>query len=71
MHEESQHYNLERETSRGRIGVDAVSNRGETDQEGEEGIETQLQRLPHLDKWFVDIGNPSPALWENYSCLSS
>ena len=36
-----------------------------------EGIETQLQRLPHLDKWFVDIGNPSPALWENYSCLSS
>jgi transposase len=36
-----------------------------------EGIETQLQRLPHLDEWFVDIGNPSPALWENYSCLSS
>jgi len=20
------------------------------------------QRLPHLDKWFVDIGYPSPAI---------
>jgi hypothetical protein len=35
------------------------------------GIETQLQRLPHLNKWFVDIGDPSPVLWEHYSCLSS
>ena len=25
-------------------------------------VETQLQRLPHLDKWFVDIVNPSPAI---------
>jgi len=25
-----------------------------------QGIETQLQRLPHLDKWFVDIVCPSP-----------
>ncbi len=23
-------------------------------------VETQLQRLPHLDKWFVDIVYPSP-----------
>ena len=23
-------------------------------------VETQLQRLPHLDKWFVDIVSPSP-----------
>jgi transposase len=27
-----------------------------------DALETQLQRLPHLDKWFVDIGYPSPAL---------
>ena len=25
-------------------------------------VETQLQRLPHLDKWFVDIRYPSPAI---------
>ena len=25
-------------------------------------VETQLQRLPPLDKWFVDIGYPSPAI---------
>ena len=25
-------------------------------------LETQLQRLPHLGKWFVDIGDPSPAI---------
>ena len=25
-------------------------------------VETQLQRLPHLDKWFVDIVYPSPAI---------
>jgi transposase len=25
-------------------------------------VETQLQRLPHLDKWFVDIVSPSPAV---------
>ncbi len=30
--------------------------------EAMEGIETQLQRLPYLDKWFVDIGYPSPAI---------
>jgi len=25
-------------------------------------VETQLQRLPHLDKWFVDIVSPSPSV---------
>jgi hypothetical protein len=25
-------------------------------------VETQLERVPKLDKWFVDIGYPSPAL---------
>jgi hypothetical protein len=25
-----------------------------------QAVETQLQRLPHLDKWFVDIAYPSP-----------
>lgn len=25
-------------------------------------VETQLERMPHLDKWFVDIGYPSPAI---------
>ncbi len=25
-----------------------------------QAVETQLQRLPHLDKWFVDIVSPSP-----------
>jgi hypothetical protein len=30
--------------------------------EAMEDIETQLRRLPHLDKWFVDIGYPSPAV---------
>jgi len=25
-------------------------------------VETQLERLPHLPKWFVDIVGPSPAL---------
>ncbi len=25
-------------------------------------VETQLQRLPQLDKWFVDIVSPSPAV---------
>ena len=24
-------------------------------------VESQLERLPHLDKWFVDIECPSPA----------
>ena len=24
-------------------------------------VESQLERLPHLDKWFVDIGCSSPA----------
>ncbi len=27
-----------------------------------QAVETQLQRLPHLDKWFVDIVYPSPAV---------
>ncbi len=27
-----------------------------------ESLETQLQRLPHLDKWFVDINCPLPAI---------
>lgn len=27
-----------------------------------DALETQLQRLPHLDKWFVDIGYPSPTI---------
>jgi len=27
-----------------------------------QAVETQLQRLPHLDKWFVDIVSPSPAV---------
>jgi len=27
-----------------------------------QALETQLQRLPHLDKWFVDIVYPSPAI---------
>jgi transposase len=25
-----------------------------------QAVETQLQRLPHLEKWFVDIVSPSP-----------
>ena len=28
-------------------------------------VETQLQRLPHLDKWFVDISYPSPAIQDS------
>ena len=27
-------------------------------------LETQLQRLPHLEKWFVDIMYPSLAIWD-------
>lgn len=27
-----------------------------------QALETQLQRLPHLDKWFVDINYPLPAI---------
>jgi transposase len=27
-----------------------------------QALETQFQRLPHLDKWFVDIVYPSPAI---------
>ncbi len=27
-----------------------------------ESLETQLQRLPHLDKWFVDINSPLPTI---------
>jgi len=25
-------------------------------------VETQLQRLPSLGKWFIDIGDPLPAI---------
>jgi hypothetical protein len=31
------------------------------------GIETQLQRLPLMDKWFVDIGYPLPAIRDQTS----
>ena len=27
-----------------------------------QAVETQLQRLPHLGKWFVDIVSASPAI---------
>ena len=27
-----------------------------------QALEAQLQRLPHLDKWFVDIVSPPPAI---------
>ena len=27
-----------------------------------QAVETQLQRLPDLDKWFVDIVYPSPGV---------
>jgi hypothetical protein len=30
-----------------------------------DALESQLQRLPHLEKWFVDIGYPSPAIQDN------
>jgi Rhodopirellula transposase DDE domain len=33
--------------------------------EAMQAIETQLQRLPHLDKWFVDIVDPSPPIRDN------
>jgi len=33
--------------------------------EAMDGIETQLQRLLHLNKWFVDIVCPSPAIWDS------
>ena len=29
-----------------------------------EQVETQLKRLPDLDKWFVDIACPSPSIWD-------
>ena len=29
-----------------------------------EQVETQLKRLPDLDKWFVDIACPSPSTWD-------
>jgi hypothetical protein len=28
-------------------------------------VESQLERLPHLDKWCVDIKCPSPASWDS------
>ena len=33
--------------------------------EAMDAVETQLQRLPHLGKWFVDIACPSPASRDN------
>jgi transposase len=27
-------------------------------------VEAQLQRLPHLEKWFVDIAYPPPTSWD-------
>ena len=27
-------------------------------------VEAQLQRLPHLEKWFVDIPYPPPTSWD-------
>jgi transposase len=27
-----------------------------------QAVEIQLQRFPHLDKWFVDIASPSPPI---------
>ena len=30
--------------------------------EAMQGVESQLQRFPSLDKWFVDIVYPSPAI---------
>ena len=27
-------------------------------------VEAQLQRLPHLEKWFVDIASPPSTLWD-------
>jgi transposase len=27
-------------------------------------VEAQLQRLPHLEKWFVDIPYPPPTFWD-------
>ena len=32
--------------------------------EAMERIEAQLQRLPHLEKWFVDIAYPPPTSWD-------
>ena len=29
-------------------------------------VETQLERLPSLDKWFVDIRCPTPAIRDRY-----
>ena len=31
-------------------------------QQAMQAVETQLQRLPHLGKWFVDIAYPSPTI---------
>jgi hypothetical protein len=28
-------------------------------------VQSQLERLPHLEKWFVDIKRPSPASWDS------
>ena len=33
-------------------------------------VESQLERLPHLEKWFVDIKRPSPASWDSSYCLN-
>jgi hypothetical protein len=55
------HHDLEREASRGRIGQHDLSDRVKLTQAAMKIVESQLERLPHLDKWFVDIECPSPA----------
>ena len=52
---------LQRKTSLGRIGDD-VSVWCQINQGGDEVVETQLERVPHLVKWFVDIVYPSAAI---------
>jgi hypothetical protein len=32
--------------------------------EAMERIEAQLQWLPHLEKWFVNIAYPPPTSWD-------
>jgi Rhodopirellula transposase DDE domain len=33
--------------------------------EAMKAVETQLERMPHLEKWFVDIVYPSQAIWDS------
>jgi hypothetical protein len=50
-----QHDDWERETSRRRLGT-GISQSGVTlTREAMDAVETQLQRLPSLKKWFVDM----------------